>query len=202
MTETDTDTETAAFPMPLTPGTWTIDPSHSGVHFKVRHLGLSSVRGRFNRFQATLVVGPDLERSRLEATVDMSSVDTNQPDRDAHLRSTDFFSADTHPEMTFRSYAIRPQRQRSFEVEGTLTINGTSRPVIISVELQGEQVSPSDGRLHAGFAGIFDVDRETFGIDFNMPMGVDGVAIGKTVQVELEAQFVAPDADALGQPAD
>jgi len=191
-------TETATLPMPMAQGTWTIDPSHSGVHFKVRHLGLSTVRGRFNRFQATLVVGEDLAHSRLEASVDMSSVDTNQPDRDAHLRSTDFFSTDTHPEMTFRSYAIRAQRQRSFEVEGNLTINGITRPVIISVELQGEQTSPTDGRVHAGFAGIFDIDRETFGIDFNMPMGVEGVAIGKIVQVELDAQFVAPTPGAPG----
>src|SRR4051794_1486018 len=84
-------------------GTWTIDKNHSAILFSIRHLGLSNVRGRFDRFDATLVVGESLEDTKLTATVDLSSVDTNQPDRDAHLLSTDFFHADAHPTMTFVS---------------------------------------------------------------------------------------------------
>ena len=93
--------------LPLATGTWTFDPTHSGVHFKVRHLGLTNVRGRFNTVDAWLEVGDDLADTRFGATIDIASVDTNQPDRDAHLRGTDFFSADSHPTMTFTSSAIR-----------------------------------------------------------------------------------------------
>src|SRR5207248_10117353 len=87
-------------------GPWTIDKNHSAISFSVRHLGLSNVRGRFDRFDATLVVGESLADTKVTATVDLSSVDTNQPDRDAHLLSTDFFHADAHPTMTFVSTEI------------------------------------------------------------------------------------------------
>src|ERR1700677_3940090 len=93
--------------LPLAPAIWKLDPNHSGVHFRIRHLGLSNVRGRFDRFDATLPGGAGLEDVVVDATIDMASVDTNQPDRDTHLRSTDFFSTDLHPEMTFHSTAVR-----------------------------------------------------------------------------------------------
>ena len=97
------DTSTTA--LPLAAGEYELDPKHSSVHFQVRHLGLSNVRGTFKRFDASLSVGGDLEHVGVTATIDMASVDTNQPDRDEHLRSTDFFNADEHSEMGFRSTA-------------------------------------------------------------------------------------------------
>ena len=93
--------------LPLTAGTWAFDPSHSGVHFKVRHLGLTNVHGRFNGVDAWLAVGDDLAGTSFGATIDIASIDTNNADRDAHLLSTDFFSADAHPTLTFTSTAIR-----------------------------------------------------------------------------------------------
>src|SRR5688572_29638427 len=93
--------------LPLTTGTYALDAAHSGVHFQVRHLGLSTVRGRFNTFDATLTIGDALDDVRVTATIDLASVDTNQPDRDTHLRSTDFFHADEHPEIAFRSTGVR-----------------------------------------------------------------------------------------------
>ncbi len=102
--------------LPLATGTWAFDPNHSGVNFKVRHLGLTNVRGRFNGVDAWLEVGDDLASTRFGATIDLTTIDTNQADRDAHLRSTDFFGTDAHPDMTFTSTSIRelgPGRIRS-----------------------------------------------------------------------------------------
>src|SRR5271166_3444242 len=127
-------TETTKSVLPLTEGVWTLDPNHSGVHFSVRHLGLSNVRGRFDRFDASLTVGKTLDDVSIQATVDMASVDTNQPDRDNHLRSTDFFSIEKNPEMTFRSDAVRPVDDEQYSLEGDLTINGVTRPFTLNVE--------------------------------------------------------------------
>jgi polyisoprenoid-binding protein YceI len=178
--------------LPLAAGVWTEDVNHSGVHFKVRHIGLSNVRGRFNRHEATLTVGDTLDATKVEATVDLASVDTNQPDRDAHLRSTDFFSADEHPTMTFSSTAIRQTGDGEYELDGDLTINGVTKPVTLEVEFQGTEVFPGDGRLHAGFEAKTVVNRDDFGVDFNMPLSLETFALGKKITVELELQFVAP----------
>jgi len=178
--------------LPIAPGIWKLDPNHSGVHFRIRHLGLSNVRGRFDKFDATLTVGDRLEDVAVEATIDMASVDTNQPDRDTHLRSTDFFSTDQHPEMTFRSSAVRAQGGNEYEVDGTLTINGIAKTVVLEVEFNGVEVFPADGSTHAGFSASAEVNRDDFGIDFNMPLGMDKMALGQKVKVELELQFIAP----------
>jgi polyisoprenoid-binding protein YceI len=129
-----TTTATTATDLLLATGTWPLDAAHSGVHFKVRHIGLSNVRGRFNRFDAMLSVGETLADTRVEATIEMSSVDTNQPDRDAHLLGTDFFSADQHPLMTFRSTGIRAAGDGGYALDGELTLNGVTRPVALDVE--------------------------------------------------------------------
>ncbi len=187
-------TEAASSALPLSPGLWVLDANHSGVHFRIRHLGLSNVRGRFDRFDATLRVGATVDDVAIEATIDMGSVDTNQPDRDAHLRGTDFFSTEQHPEMTFRSTAVRRLDDGEYELSGDLTINGVTRPVTLEVEFNGVEVFPADGKTHAGFSATGEVNRDDFGIDFNMPLGMDKMALGQKVRVELEFQFVAPEA--------
>jgi polyisoprenoid-binding protein YceI len=183
---------TTATEMPLAAGTWTVDPNTSSVHFKVRHIGLSNVRGRFNRFDATLTVGETLADSRVEATIELSSVDTNQRDRDAHLLGTDFFSADQHPFMAFRSTGVRAMGESGYAVDGELTLNGITRPLTLDVEFLGIEVFPTDGTTRAGFSATTTVNRDEFGVDFNMPLGVDKFALGKKIPVELELQFVAP----------
>jgi len=183
---------TTATDLPLAAGTWPLDAMHSGVHFKVRHIGLSNVRGRFNRFDATLSVGETLAETRVEAMIEMSSVDTNQPDRDAHLLGTDFFTADQHPLMTFRSTGIRAAGGGAYAVDGELTLNGVTRPVILDVEFYGVETFPADGSTHAGFSATTTVNRDDFGVDFNAPLGMDKFALGKKIAVELELQFVAP----------
>ncbi len=184
----------SATDLPLATGTWLLDASHAGVDFKVRHLGLSNVHGRFNRFDATLTVGETLADTVVEAAIDMSSVDTNQAVRDTHLLGTDFFSAEEHPLTTFRSTEVRATSEGEYALVGELTLNGVTRPVTLEVEFNGVESLPLDGSTHAGFSAITTVNRDDFGIDFNMPLGVDKVAMGKKVVVEIELQFVAPEA--------
>jgi polyisoprenoid-binding protein YceI len=178
--------------LPLTAGDWTFDPNHSGVHFKVRHLGLTNVRGRFNGVAAWLTVGDDLDSTRFGATIDIATIDTNQADRDAHLLSTDFFSAESHPSMTFTSSGIRNTGGDEYEADGELTINGITKPITLAVEFSGAVVHPGDGQLHSGFIATTQVLRDDFGIDFNMPLGIDKFALGKKIDVEIDVQFTAP----------
>lgn len=189
MTATQSPTTTTA--LPLEPGIWTLDTNHSSVDFVIRHLGLSNVRGRFDRFEARLEVGDSLADTVVTADVDMNSVDTNQADRDAHLKSTDFFSAEAHPHMTLRSTEISGDGS-DYELTGDLTINGITKTVTFDVEFNGREVYPGDGTVHAGFSAKADIRRKDFGVDFNMPLGMGKLALGEKVKVELELQFVAP----------
>ncbi len=184
---------TTATDLPLAAGTWAVDPNHSGVHFKVRHIGLSNVRGRYHREDATLSVGETQADTRVEATIDMSSVDTNQPDRDAHLLGTDFFAAEQNPAMTFRSTGVRAAGDGEYALDGELTLNGVTRPVTLDVEFHGVETFPVDGSTHAGFSATTTVNRDDFGVDFNAPLGMDKFALGKKIAVELDLQFVAPE---------
>jgi polyisoprenoid-binding protein YceI len=186
-----TSTTTA---LPLVAGTWTLDPYHSGVNFKVRHLGLSNVRGRFNDFTSTLDVGSDLVSTSFAATIKVASIDTNNADRDGHLLSTDFFSAENNPEIHFASTAIRDLDEGEYEADGQLTINGVTKPVTLKVEHTGVEVFPADGKQHAGFIATTQILRDDFGIDFNMPLGVDKFALGKKIDIELDIQYVEPTA--------
>lgn len=177
--------------LPIAAGDWTLDPNHSSVHFKVRHLGLSNVRGQFKSFDATLSVGDSLDSVAVTATLDLPSIDTNQPDRDAHLLGTDFFSADQNKQITFSSTGVTAAYD-GYELAGDLTINGITRAVSIPVEFNGIEVHPGDGQQHAGFYGSTVINRKDYGVDFNMPLGMDKLALGEKVAVELELQFVAP----------
>ena len=182
-------TNTAA--LPLTTGTWPVDHAHSSVEFTIRHLGLTKVRGRFNRFDAELAVGDDLADCRLDATVELSSVDTNNADRDGHLQGTDFFGVEANPQMTFASTEIRRDGD-DFAVVGDLTINGITQTVELDVEFNGLETYPMDQKQHAGFSATGEISRGAFGIDFDMPLGVDKVALGDKVKIELEIQLVDP----------
>jgi polyisoprenoid-binding protein YceI len=188
---TDT-TSTSTTALPLAAGEWKVDPAHSGVHFKVRHLGLTNVRGTFKAFDASLTVGDTMDSVAVAAAIDLASVDTNQPDRDAHLLSTDFFAAEKNPQITFRSTGISGTDDE-YELAGDLTINGITKSVSFPVEFNGIEVHPADGKQHAGFSATAVVNRNDFGVDFNMPLGVDKLAMGEKVTVELDFQFVPAD---------
>ncbi|MEM7274893.1 MAG: YceI family protein [Actinomycetota bacterium] len=168
----------------IAPGTWTIEPAHSEVGFTVRHLGLSKVRGRFNAFSGSVTVGEDATASSVEATIDLASVDTNNPDRDNHLRSTDFFDVDTHPTMVFRSTGVTESA-----LSGDLTINGVTKPVSLDLDFHGVAVDGYE-TTRAGFSASGQILRSDYGIDFNAPLGMDGMLIGDKVEIELEIQVV------------
>ena len=177
--------------LPLTTGIWPVDTAHSSVEFTIRHLGLTKVRGRFNRFDASLSVGDTLPDSELAATIELSSVDTNNADRDAHLQGTDFFGVEANPRMTFTSTAIRRSGD-DYAVLGDLTINGITQPVELDVEFNGVETYPMDQKRHAGFSASGTISRGAFGVDFDVPLGVDKVALGDKVKIELEIQLVEP----------
>ena len=182
---------TTSTTLPLQAGTWSIDPSHSTVEFTVRHLGLAKVRGRFNGFDARLQVGSDLAGTSLAADVDLSSVDTNNADRDGHLLSTDFFDAESHPRMTLTSTSISGEGD-TYTVVGDLSINGATHPIELDVEFFGTEVFPMDQSTRGGFSATGTLSRKEYGIEFNVPLGADKVMISDSVKIELEVQLVCP----------
>jgi polyisoprenoid-binding protein YceI len=179
--------------LPLAPGRWALDPNHSSVVFSIRHLGLSKVWGRFENFDAVLDVGATHDEVTVEATIDMASVNTNNADRDTHLRSTDFFDIEQHPTMHFRSARLTGEGSE-WVLDGELTINGITRPVTLDIEFNGlAPYPPPDGNLHAGFTATGELKRSEFGIDMGiMPIGVDKLALADKVRFELDLQFVEP----------
>ena len=162
----------------LTPGIWNIEPSHSEVGFTVRHLGLSKVRGRFNSFSGTVTVADNQLSSSVSTTIDMSSIDTNNAQRDGHLQSADFFNTATHPTMTFVSTAVTET-----SLKGNLTINGISKEVTLDLEFHGVTVDAYD-MTRAGFSASGQFNRSDFGISFNAPIGLDGMLVSDKVSIE------------------
>lgn len=188
-----TDSPTSSIPGYLA-GTWTIDPVHSEVSFSVKHMMISKVRGRFATFAGQLVTAADPLRSSVEATIEMSSIDTNNAQRDGHVRSADFFAVETHPHMTFRSSGIRPDGE-GFLVDGELTLKGITRPTTLALELGG--FGPDGyGGTRVGFSATTTVNRRDFGVDISLPLDGGGVVVGDkvTVNLEIEAVLTAPNA--------
>jgi polyisoprenoid-binding protein YceI len=193
-------TPTVAASPALTPGRWPIDPNHSAITFAIRHLGLSKVRGRFRVFDVSLNIGPSTTDFEVVANIDLASIDTSNPDRDAHLRSTDFFNVDQHPTMTFRSTRIEPAAD-GYTMTGDLTLNGITRSVTLDVESNGLVVVPADGRTHFGLSAVGELRRSEFGIEFGlMPIGIDRLALADKVAFELEMQFLQPPDSSSSPP--
>jgi polyisoprenoid-binding protein YceI len=172
-----------------TPGTFVLDPSHSRVGFVARHLMVTKVRGHFAEVEGTVVVADDPLQSTAQATMQAVSITTGSEDRDAHLRSGDFLLVDEHPQVTYRSSAITGVRNDTFTVEGELTINGISRSVPLAVEVDGVAKDPWGGeRLSLTARG--EIDREEFGLTWNVALEGGGVLVSKKVVLEIEAQLV------------
>ena len=172
------------------PGTWEIDPSHQSFEFVARHL-MAKVRGRFPAASGVATVAEVPEESTLEIEIDASSVDTQDETRDAHMRSNDFFGVEDHPTISFRSTAVRPAEGEShWEVDGDLTIKGTTRPVTVQVEFLGAGPDPW-GNQRIGFSGVVpEVDREDWGLTWNAPLEAGGFLLSKSVRLEIEAELV------------
>ncbi len=171
----------------LTAGTWLIDPSHSEVGFTVRHL-MSKVRGQFRAFEGALVIADDPMNSSVSATIDLSSVDTRNEDRDNHLRSSDFFSVETTPTMAFQSTSIR-QEDGDLVASGDLTIKGVTKPVDLTLEYLGVGTDPWGGS-RVGFEATTTISRKEWGVSFNIPLDGDKVMIGDTVSIFIAVEAV------------
>lgn len=180
--------------LPLQSGTWTLDPLHCTVEFTARHMAISKVRGRFHKFDAALTVGESLEDSSLVASVDMASVDTNNADRDAHLRNSDFFHVDQHPEMRFASTSIVENGNGEYSMTGELTINDITKVETFLAIFNGTETFPGDGSFHAGFEATATISRTDYGVDFNVPLAAGGFVISDKIGIELDIQLLAPAA--------
>ncbi|RFU20888.1 YceI family protein [Geodermatophilus marinus] len=169
-------------------GTWDIDASHSTVGFSVRHMMVSKVRGYFREFGGEIVTAEDPARNGVTAVVELASIDTRQEQRDAHIRSADFFDVENHPRMTFRSTGVRAEGGDWF-VDGELTLKGRTRPVTLALELNGFGADAYGG-YRAGFSARTEINRNDFGVDIKMPMDGGGVVVGDKVAIELEIEAV------------
>ncbi|HYO34531.1 MAG TPA: YceI family protein [Geodermatophilus sp.] len=169
-------------------GTWDIDAAHSTVGFSVRHMMVSKVRGYFTQFSGEIVTAEDPARSSVAATIDMDSIDTRQEQRDAHIRSADFFDVGNHTVMTFRSTGVVAAGE-DWSVEGDLTIKGITKPVTLTLELNGFGPDAYGG-TRAGFSARTSISRKAYGVDIDLPMDGGGVVVGDKIEVELEIEAV------------
>lgn len=168
------------------PGTWILDPSHSEVTFSVRHMMISKVRGTFGMKEATLIAPENPLEARVEAKVDVTSVDTKDENRDAHLRSADFFDTETFPTMEFVSTGARVE-DGDFIVDGDLTIRGITKPVSFEFEFGGFGKDPY-GNYKAGASAKTVINREDFGLTWNAALETGGVLVGKEITIGLDLQ--------------
>ena len=169
-------------------GTWSIDPVHSNVEFAVRHMMISKVRGKFRTFSGTVVTGEDPLESSVTAEIDLNSIDTGQEQRDAHIRSADFFEAETYPTMTYRSTGVR-RHGDDFVLDGQLTLKGVTRDVQLKLEVNG--VGPDAyGGTRAGFTATTEINRKDFGVNFNAVMETGGAVVSDKVTIHLEIEAV------------
>lgn len=171
------------------PGDWQLDPAHTSVDFTARHLMVSKVRGQFHGVSGTIHISEDPLGSWAEVTVDPASVDSGDEKRDAHLRSPDFLDVEQYPEINFHSTRLEGNSPGGFRLEGDLTVHGVTRPVTLDVEYLGWTSDPWGGR-RAGFSAKTEVDREEFGLTWNVALEAGGVLVGKKVTLEFEIEAV------------
>ena len=169
---------------------WVLDPSHSQADFAVRHMMISTVRGRFRKMEGRLVGDPDQpEKAFVELSIDVQSIDTAEPQRDAHLRSADFFDAEHHPTLTFRSRRIERAGDGRYRVVGDLTMRGVTREVTADVTLEGRVKDPW-GKERLGLSGETRINRKDWGLNWNALLEAGGVVVGDEVRISVQAEFV------------
>lgn len=173
-----------------TPAMWAIDPAHSEVGFAVKHLMFATVKGVFRSFSGKIVLNEEnLAASSVEADIDIASIDTRQEQRDAHLRSPDFFDADNFPSMTFRSTKLERVDDAHYRVVGELTIRGATREVVLDVEETGRGGDPWGGH-RIGYSATTKINREDFGLTWNQVLETGGVAVSREVKIAVDVEVV------------
>lgn len=168
---------------------WIVDPTHSAIEFSVKHMMIAKVKGSFNKFEASILANPsDLTTAEIDFTVDVSSIDTRNADRDNHLRSADFFDVEKNPTLTFKSTKIVKTDEDEYDVTGDVTLNGVTQEETFNITFEGQGKDPW-GNEKAGFSGKGKVKRSDYGLTYNAALETGGVLIGDqiTLTIEIEA---------------
>jgi polyisoprenoid-binding protein YceI len=171
-------------------GVYDIDGAHTSVEFVGRHLMITKVRGRFSDVRGRITIGEEPQTSHVEVEIGAASLSTGNDDRDSHLKGQDFFDVEHYPTITFESTSVRPLRESTWELVGDLTVHGTTRPVSLQVDFDGGGISPM-GDERIGFSAATDVNREDFGLTWNVALETGGLLVGKTARIELAVQAIA-----------
>ena len=170
--------------------TWNIDPSHSAIAFSVRHLVVSKTRGRFLKWSGQIRFDPDEPAaSSVEVTIDPASLDTAEPQRDAHLRSADFFDVEKFPTASFRSTKVEGLAGDRYRITGNLTLHGVTKAVVLDATYEGSGKDPWGGE-RAGFVASTSIDRRDFGLEWNKALETGGLLVGEKVELTLEVEAV------------
>jgi polyisoprenoid-binding protein YceI len=170
-------------------GTWVADAAHSKVGFSVKHLGIATVRGEFQSFEGTLAIPEDLAGARAHGTIKVASVNTNETQRDDHLRSPDFFDAEQYPEMAFESTSIEALDEETFRITGDLTLHGVTKPVVLHADVQGTETDPW-GNERVGLEITGQLSRGDYGMTFNQALGSGNVLVSDKVKLALDISAV------------
>ena len=171
---------------------WIIDPTHSEILFKVKHLMITNVKGEFRKFSAE-VLGEDFTKASIAATIDASSVFTNDETRDGHLKSADFFEVEKYPSITFKGTSLKKIDEERHELKGILTMKGVSKEITLTVDFGGINKDPW-GNTKAGFSLSGKINRKDFGLNWNAALETGGVLVSDEVAVSAEVQFVKQSA--------
>lgn len=171
--------------------TWNLDPVHSAAEFKVRHMMISNVKGQFTALSGKLDLDPqDPTTARVEATIQAASITTRDADRDAHLKSPDFFDAEKFPTLAFQSKAVERDGDGELAVTGDLTIHGVTRPVVFHVEGPTPPARDPWGNTRVGLSASTKINRKDFGLTWNSALETGGILVGDEVTITLDVQFV------------
>ena len=172
---------------------WVLDPTHSEVEFKIKHMMISTVTGNFKKLDATVETeGEDFTTAKVKFTVDVDSIDTKNEQRDGHLKSADFFDAEHYPKITFRSLRITGSED-AFHLEGDLTIRGTTHPVDFEASFEGAVADPY-GNQRVGYEAHTKISRKDFGLSWNQALETGGAVVGDEVRIELTVEAIAQKA--------
>jgi len=169
---------------------WVLDPTHSEIGFKIKHLMITNVSGNFNKFEVKVETkGNDFTNTKVSADIEVDSINTNNSQRDEHLKNADFFEAEKHPLITFRSTKLEKLDEETYSLTGDLTIKETTKPVKLALEYGGVTKDPY-GNYKAGFSITGRINRHDFGVSYNAVLETGGVALGEEIKIHGEIQLV------------
>jgi polyisoprenoid-binding protein YceI len=172
--------------------TWQLDPTHSELGFKVKHLMITNIKGEFRNFSAA-IDGEEFSKAAISAMIDTTSIFTNEDNRDAHLKNADFFDVDNHKEMTFKGSSLNKIDDENFELTGILSIKGISKEIKLDVEYGGTSTDPW-GNEKMGFSINGKINRSDYGLNFNAALETGGFLLGEEVKISADLQFVKKSA--------